>query len=223
MRRKPPLQHAEKRLIIASSAACDQFICPGVRQHIALVCIRDRPCRELRNRCKQVFRRKPVCFRPCQHFCRILRAKAFPARGLGQGQRIIAILPEPGKQRFICAPARGDCAARIIGLSAVRYSRSYRIDNHVAGAGVKCKDILRPCCRREHRHVSNAPDILQQNGFIFPAVQKIFREWDKRRALPAERHIRHAKIRNHRHARARCDDGAFADLHRIADWISILS
>ena len=100
----------------------------------------------------------------------------------------------------------------VVGHAAVRQPGDHRVDDHVAGAGIKGKDLIQRTVRRKYGHVADAADVLQGYPFVWTAVQQEFGVRHQRRAQSARRHVPDAKIAHHRAAEAFCQQRVFAQL-----------
>src|SRR5579872_221113 len=108
--------------------------------------------------------------------------------------------------------AAGELRVAVIAKAATSEVRGERVDDHVAGTGVKREHAFRLRGGREHGEVGDASDIESDAAAARIAIKKIVDKRNERRALAAGGDVRGTKIGDSRDACALGDDGRLGEL-----------
>jgi hypothetical protein len=103
-------------------------------------------------------------------------------------------------------------AIAIISQFAAAQNSGGRVHDHVARAGVEGHYLVEARARREEGEVANAADVLQNSRAHGIGLHRPVHVGHERSALPARRHVAHAKISNGQNAGALGDHRRFTDL-----------
>src|SRR2546430_2253890 len=104
------------------------------------------------------------------------------------------LFPHTTLFRSIEAAAHCQSGVLVIALAAVREVLDESVDEHVAGAGVECEDVLRLGVSGNDGDIGDTADIEADATEVWVAVECVVGERNKRRALTAQCNVCWAKV-----------------------------